>query len=106
MNCTWHQSVFGWKYDKITESDTRFDNTGTAWVTSTTGCTGTKYDLLSVATHEMGHFVGLGHVAEQGSGADDLTMSTTIYNCTAAAQTLGKGDITALMIPYAPGAPN
>lgn len=55
---------FGWVYDKIVESDTRFDNTSRSWVTTTTGCTGSRYDLLSVATHEMGHWVGLGHVAE------------------------------------------
>jgi hypothetical protein len=97
LNCTWYQYMSG-GYSKITETDTRFDNTSRYWVTTTTGCAGTRYDLLSVATHEMGHWVGLGHVAD--SGSNDLTMSAVIAPCNASARTLGRGDITALNIPY------
>ncbi len=96
--CTRFRTVSGWKYKEIYEADIRFDNTSRSWVTKTTGCTGEKYDLLSVAVHEFGHFVGLNHAPEEGGS--DLTMSPIIEPCNGGARTLGKGDIRGLEIPY------
>jgi hypothetical protein len=98
LNCTWHQWALLSPYDDIIQSDTRFDNSARSWVSTTVGCSGARYDLLSVATHEMGHWVGLGHVVE--AGGNDLTMSPNTASCNASAQTLGKGDVIALNIPY------
>jgi hypothetical protein len=46
---------------EIVESDVFFNSIFT-WSASTAGETG-RFDLRSVATHEIGHFVGLGHSA-------------------------------------------
>jgi matrixin len=101
LNCTRYHNRPGWAYDLITESDTRMDNSDRTWITSTANCfanTGDKYDLLSVATHEFGHWVGMGHVVEQAN--NDLTMSTNTMPCNKSARTLGKGDVTALTNGY------
>jgi hypothetical protein len=98
LTCTRHKNQPGWTYRKITESDIRMDNTSVSWVTTTSGCTGNKYDMEAVATHEFGHWVGMGHVADDGDS--DLTMSVHTASCNASARTLGKGDLKGLKVPY------
>ncbi len=97
LTCTYF-SYSGTGPKRITEVDIRFATNGRSWVTTLAGCTGARYDLLGVATHEMGHGIGLGHVADVGD--NDATMSYLIAPCNASAQTLGLGDITAMKLAY------
>lgn len=62
------------------------------------GCSGARYGIQPVATHEFGHVFGLAHVSE--SNHPNLTMSTATANCTNAALSLGLGDVRALRQLY------
>jgi hypothetical protein len=61
------------------------------------GCTD-AYDVESVAVHELGHALGLDDLDELRHGA--LTMSGGIDACSAAARTLGLGDLVGLRTVY------
>lgn len=63
-----------------------------------TGCSGARYGIQAVATHELGHVFGLAHVSE--SAHPNLTMSTAAANCTNAPLTLGLGDVRGLRQLY------
>ncbi|WP_447943012.1 matrixin family metalloprotease [Microbacterium aurum] len=93
LACTWYTST-----GIPVQADVRFDNSARSWVTTTTGCSGTSYDLRSVVTHELGHVLGLGHSAE--NGGSDLTMSPNITNCNSSARTLGAGDLTGIYVKH------
>ncbi|WP_345752635.1 matrixin family metalloprotease [Microbacterium rhizophilus] len=85
-------------HDQIVSSDVRMDSSSRSWVTTATGCSGAKYDLRSVLTHELGHAVGLAHAAERGG--DDLTMSPQVTACNTSARALGSGDLRSLYALY------
>lgn len=54
-----------------------------------------SYDLQSVATHEFGHAIGLGHVDNP-----HLTMHHFAPYCSTAPRTLGRGDVRGLRALY------
>lgn len=80
----------------MTEADIRIDTSSRSWVTTTSGCTGTKYDLRSVVTHEFGHAIGIDHAAQ----ADNQTMSPTMSSCSSTARYLGSGDWRSMYVQY------
>lgn len=80
------------------EADVRLDNSSRSWVTTTAGCSGTKYHLGAVTTHELGHYLGLSHVTEYGG--NDLTMSPTLGSCNGSASSLGAGDVWGVQAIY------
>lgn len=90
--CTW-STAGGAPYDK----DIRIDTSTRSWVT-TTGCSGTNYDLRSVVTHELGHMLALGHATEFGD--NDLTMSPNSASCNSSARTLGAGDVSSIYVQH------
>lgn len=90
--CAWSSN------GSILSADIRLDNSSRAWVTSVAGCTGTKYDLLSVITHEVGHGAGLGHTIEEGRG--DQTMSPNTSTCDSSARLLGSSDYYTIRYRY------
>ena len=57
----------------------------------------TDIDLLSVLTHEVGHFFGLAHSAEQATMFPDYTKGTT------GIRTLKPDDMAAICAAYPPG---
>jgi predicted Zn-dependent protease len=67
-------------------------------LTSTTGCSGDAYDVRAVATHELGHVLGLGHATEYGG--NDLTMSPNLTPCNIAARSLGAGDLAGIYVKH------
>lgn len=92
LACTWSSGGVP------VQSDVRFDTSDRSWVTSTTGCTGQKFDLRSVVTHELGHVLGLNHATEYGGS--DLTMSPSVDPCNAASRSLGAGDLAAIYVKH------
>lgn len=83
--CTWSTTS-----GKALESDVRF-STGKSWSASSS-CSGNKYDVRGVATHEFGHTFGLWHVA-QSSGQ---VMKPSSRTCETSQRTLGKGDLAGI----------
>lgn len=82
----------------ISSADIRIDNTSRSWAAPGATCSGSKYDLQGVLTHEFGHFVGLGHTSEHGRG--DLVMSPSSGPCDTTQRKLGKGDLLGLLSLY------
>lgn len=75
-----------------TESDQRF-NENTPF--SNVGAAG-AYDVQSVATHETGHTIGLGHA----NSSDELTMFYAIGAGETQARSLAKGDVMGMRARY------
>jgi len=104
------QSVVGWRSlasgtlaltctnggSVTSEADVTF-STAVSWFssTSTTGCVN-QFDLISIATHEFGHVIGLNHVP-QSSGQ---TMVPSFTTCQLAYRKLGLGDLNGLIALY------
>lgn len=70
----------------------------TATNTITTGDTGVEFDLLSIATHEAGHFLGLAH-----SPLDQATMTTQYMPGSLDIRTLDSDDQAGICDIYPPG---
>lgn len=82
---------------RIVEADIAFNSSRT-WYTgsSTTGCTGSRYDLQGVAFHEWGHAVGLAHVPQ----ASGLVMRPTFEYCVTNDRKMGRGDYRSMRDTY------
>ncbi|MFO1538934.1 MAG: matrixin family metalloprotease [Chloroflexota bacterium] len=94
ITCVW--TVNG----TIIEADIRLAR-GVTWATTPVGCTDGAL-LESVATHEVGHVFGLGHVSEERHGR--LTMSVRLDGvCDDAEATLGYGDLLGMEAIYGIG---
>ncbi len=89
LACTW---LFTDAAGNATETDQRFSD---AFTFSNVGAAG-AYDFESVATHESGHGIGLGHA----SSSSALTMYPSISAGSTAARTLAKGDVMGLRARY------
>lgn len=75
---------------EVTETDMRFDRAN-SFTLNPSSCSGNRFDLIGVATHEWGHVFGLQHVPESTHGR--LTMSVSIDGpCEGRERTLGRGD--------------
>lgn len=88
VTCVWSRAGVA------VEVDQRY-TTGQRWA-STTACSGPRFDLRGVATHEWGHAFGLGHTA-QSSG---LVMKPASTTCEVAQRTLGLGDLAGIDALY------
>jgi hypothetical protein len=95
LTCSRYVWVLGWQTH---ESDVRLDNSSRSWVTSTSGCTGSKFDVRSVLTHELGHFWGLAD--QYASSTSQLTMYGYSSTCSTTQRTLGKGDALGINALY------
>jgi hypothetical protein len=82
---------------EIVHADMRINGSYT-WYTSdsVTGCTGSKYDLEGVMTHEAGHLFGLGHVSTSTLQAMKPSSST----CETSQRNLGNGDLAGMKFLY------
>ncbi|HEY1539022.1 MAG TPA: matrixin family metalloprotease [Solirubrobacteraceae bacterium] len=89
LACTW---LFTDANANATETDQRFNDDYTF---SNVGAAG-AYDYESVATHESGHSIGLGHA----DSSNALTMYPSIAAGSTAARTLAKGDVMGLRARY------
>lgn len=80
----------------VLHTDSLYSN-NVSWYasSSTTGCTGSKYDLQGVATHEIGHAYGLNHA---GDGTQVMYPSSPY--CDTGDRLLGSGDHAGLMAKY------
>lgn len=88
VTCVWSRSGVA------IEVDQRY-STSVAWSVAST-CSGSRFDLRGVATHEWGHGFGLGHTA-QSSG---LVMKPASTTCETGQRTLGLGDLTGIDALY------
>jgi len=82
---------------KIVEADIIFNRNKT-WYRSADldGCSGTKYDLQSIATHEALHAFGLNHVPN-GSGQ---SLDKNVSYCDTSLRRLGRGDASGMLLKY------
>lgn len=76
------------------ETDQRY-STSHRWG-STSTCSGNRFDLRGIATHEWGHSYGLGHTAQQSG----LVMKPSSMVCDTAQRTLGLGDVRGIAALY------
>jgi hypothetical protein len=95
LACYRYVWVLGWRTSQV---DVRLDNSSRSWVTSTAGCTGSKYDVRGVLTHELGHFWGLAD--RYASSTSQLTMYGYSSTCSTMQRTLGKGDALGINALY------
>ena len=82
--------------DLALDDDLRTPGRNDVWTTSPTTWrdeTGGEFALLDVATHEFGHFAGLGHALK----SPELTMYPIIHD---GDQTLGLGDMKGILTLY------
>lgn len=87
----------GWY--EITEADVKIRKSAALFTGAVpAGCSGSRYSIKAIMTHEAGHTFGLRHVPERDH--PDLTMSERTPPCSLAPTTLGLGDVKALRTAY------
>ncbi|HEX8099039.1 MAG TPA: matrixin family metalloprotease [Actinomycetota bacterium] len=91
VSCRW------WSGGRYVEGDTAA-NTYYKWYVNKPSNCYWRWSLEDVATHELGHVFGLGHVSE--SSHPRLTMSPMLYPCQSTESTLGLGDLRGLQALY------
>ena len=86
-----------WSSTRMLDSDVVFWDGGFKFYTGTSGCTTSVPSayIEDVATHELGHALGLGH-----SSASDATMYSTYTMCTQTKRTLAADDIAGAKALY------
>lgn len=89
VTCVWYD-----QNGVAREADQRYA-TRYSW-SSTATCSGSRYDMQAVATHEWGHLYGLGHVTS-GTGQ---VMEPSGGTCATGSRTLGLGDMTGIAAKY------
>lgn len=87
----------GWY--EITEADVKIRKAAALFTGAVpAGCSGPRYSIRAIVTHEAGHSFGLRHVAE--ANHPELTMSERTPACSLAPASLGLGDVEALRAAY------
>ena len=89
LTCVWYRGD-----GTAVEADQRY-STRYLW-NSATSCSGARFDLRAVATHEWGHSYGLGHTADDTG----LVMAPSGGYCDTASRTLGLGDVLGIGALY------
>ena len=82
-----------------TETDIRFAQNENWWANETTSGCKNAFDLGDLATHEIGHMIGLGHADDYSS----QVMEANAYFCNFRNRQLGQGDMTSLATLYKVG---
>ncbi len=88
VTCVWSRSGVA------VEVDQRY-STSVDWSAAST-CSGKRFDLRGVATHEWGHAYGLGHTA----ATSGLVMKPASTTCETGQRTLGLGDLIGIDALY------
>lgn len=88
VTCVWSRSGVA------VEVDQRY-STSVAWSASST-CSGSRFDVRGVATHEWGHAFGLGHVVQNSA----LVMKPASTTCEVSQRALGLGDLIGIDALY------
>ncbi|ROS68644.1 matrixin [Curtobacterium sp. PhB172] len=88
VTCVWSRS------GTAVETDQRY-STSVNWSAAAT-CSGDRFDLRGVATHEWGHAYGLGHTAKNSG----LVMRPSATTCDTAQRGLGLGDLMGIDAIY------
>lgn len=102
VTIVWHNTTTGEILDAdMMINDTqssRFNAGGPYMNCPETGCEGDFADLGSIVTHEIGHFIGIGH-----SDVEDATMFPSAERDSVTKRTLAQDDIDAVCDIYPPG---
>jgi len=83
-----------WSGNSLIDADVVFWDGGFTFFTGTSGCSGGAY-IEDVATHELGHALGLSH-----SNVSDATMYPSISYCSQEFRTLAADDIAGVQSLY------
>jgi hypothetical protein len=91
--CVWYSA------GAAVEADVKLNKAEHKWIAALSSSCSNRLSIEAVATHELGHVFGLGHVGEGAHG--NLTMSTAINAfCSNAEASLGRGDVLGLRAKY------